>query len=86
MLWCNDWKNRVFDLWVVLFLNIPARLLLSPYRESAKSLEPQPGEMAKVFRFLNTQVLRHDIADVLKHFDFVCADQLFTSAVGPFRV
>lgn len=89
----NEWMNRVFDPWVVLFLNIPALVIIVlsyiwfglneaaaigavalnkipnvivTIREGAKSLEPQLGEMAKVFRFSKSQVLRHVVLPQLQ--------------------
>ena len=89
----NEWMNRVFDPWVVLFFNIPALVIIVlsyiwfglneaaaigavalnkipnvivTIREGAKSLEPQLGEMAKVFRFSKSQVLRHVVLPQLQ--------------------
>lgn len=89
----SDWLNRVFDPWVILFLNIPALVIIVlsyiwfglneaaaigavalnkipnvvvTIREGAKSLDPQFGEMAKVFRFSRWQVLRHVVLPQLQ--------------------
>ena len=89
----NEFLNRVFDPWVVLFLNIPALVIIVlsyiwfglnesaaigavalnkipnvivTIREGAKSLEPELGEMAKVFRFSKGQVLWHVILPQLQ--------------------
>ncbi len=85
--------NRLFDPWVILFLNIPALVIIVlsyiwfglneaaaigavalnkipnvvvTVREGAKSLDPQFGEMAKVFRFSRWQTLRHVVVPQLQ--------------------
>lgn len=85
--------NRVFDPWIILFLNIPALVIIVlsyiwfglneaaaigavalnkipnvivTVREGAKSLDPQFGEMARVFRFSRWQVLRHVVLPQLQ--------------------
>jgi len=85
--------NNLFDPWVILFLNIPALVIIVlsyiwfglneaaavgavamnkipnvvvTIREGAKSLEPQFGEMARVFRFSKWKSLRHVVLPQLQ--------------------
>ena len=89
----SELLNRAFDPWVILFLNIPALVIIVlsyiwfglneaaavgavalnkipnvivTVREGAKSLDPQFGEMARVFRFSRWQVLRHVVLPQLQ--------------------
>lgn len=89
----NPTLNNLFDPWVILFLNIPALVIIVlsyiwfglneaaavgavamnkipnvvvTIREGAKSLEPQFGEMARVFRFSKWKSLRHVVLPQLQ--------------------
>lgn len=85
--------DEFFDPWVILFLNIPALVIIVlsfiwfglneaaaigavalnkipnvivTVREGAKALDPAYAEMARVFRFSRTKVLRHIILPQLQ--------------------